>query len=112
MGQDPKTFRENLYSLEEAGFAPPPQEEWPPLYEDLPYEAQEALRLSYVLPPIIDGMAGYLGRDLNTLPLFFEVYEIPVESRKVILELLLLIINKSVTSAQDKMKAEQKKRDK
>lgn len=110
MGQSPETFRENIASLEEAGFKPPPEEEWPPLYDELPYEAQEAIRLSYVLPPIIDGMAGYLGRDLNVLPLFFDVYEVPLSSRKIILELLLIIINKSVNSAQDKAKAEAKKR--
>lgn len=112
MGQDPAVFRENLVSLEEAGFAPPPEEEWPPLYEELPYEAQEALRLLYVLPPVIDGMAGYLGRDIKCLPIFFDIYEIPIESRRIILDLLLFMINKSVMSAQDKMKAEQKKREK
>jgi hypothetical protein len=82
------------------------------LYEELPYEGQEALRLFNILPPIIDGMAGYVGKDLNTLPIFFDVYEVPVESRKLILELILIMINKSVSSAHEKSKAEAKKRSK
>lgn len=112
MGQSPEAFRENIYSLEEAGFAPPPVDEWPPLYEEFPYEAQEAMRLFYLLPAKIDGMAGYTGKDLSVLSTFFDVYEVPIESRKCILDLLILIINKSVHSAHEKMKAEQKKREK
>jgi hypothetical protein len=112
MGQDPEKFREDLQSLEEAGFAPPPEDEWPPLYHELPYEAQEAMRLFYILPVKIDGMAGYTGKDLSVLDTFFTVYEVPVESRKCILDLLIMIINKSVHSAHEKAKAEAKKRDK
>ncbi len=112
MGQTPEQFRENLVSLEDSGFAIPPEEEWPPLYNELPYEAQEAIRLFYVLPNKIDGMAGYTGKDLSCLGTFFEVYEVPVESRKIILEVLLLIINKSVQTASEKMKANAEKKGK
>lgn len=109
IGISPESFRENLVSLEEAGFKPPPEEKWPPLYEELPYEAQEALRIFYVLPNKIDGMAGYTGKDLSALETIFSIYEVPVDSRKTIFNIVLFFINNSIESAVNKVKKEQKK---
>lgn len=109
-GQDPTTFRENLSSLEEAGFPLPPEEEWPPLYDDLPYEAQEGLRLFYILPAKVDGMAGYTGRDLSCLGLFFDIYEVPTESRKIITDIILLLISESLQTMAKKIEASRNKK--
>lgn len=97
--------------MEEIGFKPPPEDEWPPLYEDLPYEAQEAMRLFYSLPPKVDGMAGYLGRDLSCLDMMFNVYDVPIASRATILNILLYLISRSVKSESDKIQQENNKRD-
>ncbi len=104
MGQTPEQFRENIESLAEAGFNPPPEEEWPPLYEDLPYEAQEALRMFYILPSKIDGMAGYTGKELSCLETFYNIYEVPRASRKTITDILMHVINESIKTSAEKMK--------
>lgn len=90
--------------LEAIGQAPPP-ERWPPKYEDLPYEAQEALRLFNSLPTRVSGMAGYTGKDLGPLEVFFNIYEVPEESKRVVLDLISYIINVTVDISAKKMKA-------
>lgn len=102
MGQTPEQFRENLESLEAAGFTAPPEDEWPPLYEDLPYEVQEAMRLFYLLPIKIDGMAGYTGKDLTVLSTFMDIYEVEHSIRKFVLELILFLNNRSLKTAAEK----------
>jgi len=91
----------------EAGFSPPPEDEWPPLMVDLPYEAQEALRIFYILPPLVAGMGGYMGRDLSPIPILFKLYEVPKKSRRVVLDIILFLIGRSVTTANEKIAAKQ-----
>jgi hypothetical protein len=108
IGITPESFRENLDALEEAGFTLPPEDTWPPLYHELPYEAQEAIRLFYILPNKIDGMAGYTGKELASYTMFCDIFEVPGESRKIILEIILHLINKSIESVNKKSKAASK----
>ena len=54
-------------------------------------------------------MAGYTGKDLSVLRTYYEIYEVPQESQKVILNLILIMINRSILSASEKIKQEQNK---
>ena len=89
---------------EELALLPPP----PPNYMDFPYEAQEAIRIFANLPDIISDMAGFCGKDYSAIPLFFDTFEVPKISRVVVLELIFLINNHTVTKARAKMKQQSK----
>jgi hypothetical protein len=104
----PQAFRENLESLEEAGFTVPPEEEWPPLMEELPYEAHEAFRLFSILPIMVAGMGGYIGKDITCLPALFDIYKVEEESRRTVTDIILVLINESVEDSNKKIAAQQK----
>jgi len=101
-------YRDVLPGLEAIGQAPP-EEKWPPRYEDLPYEAQEALRIFYILPNRVSGSAGFVGKDLSAIESIFNIYEVPFESRREVFSIITHLINKTVESASKKLEAERKR---
>lgn len=67
----------------------PNEDEMPIEFEDLPLEVQEALIIYGKLPDKWDQMSGsYLGKDLISLIPIYDVYNIDLESRPFITDII------------------------
>lgn len=75
----------------------------------MPYEVQEALRIFNLLPPAFAGMGFYIGKDIAPIQLFFDVYEVPVESRRAVFDLVIYLVDRSIRKANQEIEKERKK---
>jgi len=70
----------------------PLEEEIPVEREDLYWETQEVFELYDLLSARWEGMSGsYLGKDLNLLPMLFDLYDVPIYIKKYALFIIPII---------------------
>jgi hypothetical protein len=82
----------------------------PPIdFAEFPYEAQEAFRMFSILPDIVSDAAGFIGKDINSLPWLYTLYEVPEYSHKPILDIMIFMSQVVREKTREKMKQSSKK---
>ena len=86
-------------------------EKMPPEFEDFPYGVQVAFDLYGKLSDrYLSGMSAmYIGKDLSTLPVLFEIYEVAKPDHKLVTDTILYIDNRARLKAQRRAEKEAKK---
>lgn len=83
-------------------------EEVPVELEDFPAEIQQAFEIYQVLQDVWESMSGtYLGKNINGINDLFDIYQIPQEEKRFILELIAVIDNERMSQLSIKRKQEE-----
>ena len=92
--------------------AEPKEDEIPPDSSDFFSDTLIVFEISNQLRDIWDGMSGsYMGKDMSTLPMLFDIYGIKNNDNKMLyLRLLNIIISENTRIISEKLKQEQRKK--
>lgn len=85
-----------------------PTEEGSPLeFDDFPVEVQNAFELYQVLQDVWEGMSGtYMGKNMSGVDDLFNIYQVPQEEKRFVLELIALIDSERMKTLSEKRKQE------
>lgn len=83
----------------------PDENEIPPNMDDLTYEAQMALNIyQYLQDTWVGGMgSAYIGKNLATLPMLFDLFDVQEGSRTYILQFILIIDKETANNINNKI---------
>ncbi len=79
----------------------------PPDLEDFPLDVQKGILVYGKLGDRVAADIGYLGKDLTSLPILMDLYE--VESKELFIETILLLDQKMIEKSAEAMKRERDK---
>ncbi len=85
----------------------PDMDKCPPDLEDLPTDVQKGILVYGKLGDKIAADIGYLGKDLTSLPILMDLYEI--DSKELFIETILLLDQKMIEKSAAAMKRERDK---
>jgi hypothetical protein len=102
--------KERYYNLCEAMGTEPADDEVPVEFEDLLIEVQDALRIYASLQDSWDYMGGnYIGKNLSGFKDIMDIFEVAVEDRRSVYELVMQIDKIRGKRINDAVKAKEKK---
>lgn len=85
----------------------PDPDRCPPGLEDFPLDVQKGIMVYGKLGDRLAADIGYLGKDLTSLPILMDLYE--VESKEIFVETILLLDQKMIEKSAAAMKRERDK---
>ena len=81
----------------------------PPDADSFPYEVSIAFHIYSKLPCLYAGMGAYVGKDLASLEVLFDVQGVEKIYRRAILDLIMWIDHKAIKKSADETKRASKK---
>jgi hypothetical protein len=84
--------KDQYYQMCELMNTAPVEEDVPVEFDDFPVEVQSAFELYQVLQDVWEGMSGtYMGKNMAGINDLFNIYQIPQDEKRFVLELIALI---------------------
>jgi hypothetical protein len=83
------------------------EEDVPVEFEDFPAEVQQAFEIYQVLQDVWEGMSGtYMGKNMSGIDDLLNIYQVPQDEKRFILELIALIDSERMKQLSEKRKQE------
>jgi len=100
--------KDTYYQMCEALGNPPVESQIPVEFDDFPVEVQTSFELYQVLQDVWEGMSGtYMGKNMSGIDDLFNIYQVPQDEKRFILELIALIDSERMKQLSDKRKQEE-----
>jgi hypothetical protein len=100
--------KDTYYQMCEALGNPPVESQIPIEFEDFPAEIQQSFELYQVLQDVWEGMSGtYMGKNMSGIDDLLNIYQIPQDEKRFILELIALIDSERMKQMSEKRKQEE-----
>jgi len=100
--------KDTYYQMCEALGNPPVESQIPVEFDDFPVEVQTSFELYQVLQDVWEGMSGtYMGKNMSGIDDLFNIYQVPQDEKRFILELIAIIDSERVKQLSEKRKQEE-----
>ena len=99
--------KDGYYDMCEMMGTPATDSEIPVEFDDFPPEVQNAFELYQVLQDVWEGMSGtYMGKNMSGVDDLFNIYQVPQDEKRFVLELIALIDSERMSQLSAKRKQE------